>query len=283
MVVGRHGDLAAAAGGVDDVLVHGVAGGVAAQPLHDLDALGNRGAEVPGALHQVALVEVVGSHADAHQVLHQLALDVDVVVHARQQHGLVAQRDAGARQFVASLGQFGGDLVGMVDVDVDPQRVVLCEHVGQFVGDAHGHEDRHARADAHDLDVRDLAQAAQDLLQDAWRQHQRVAAGEQHIAHLRCVPQVFELHLELGAREGRRGVAHDARAGAVAAVGGALGGDQHQDAVRVAVHQPGHRGVAVFGQGILHHGGEGHHLGVGGHDLLADGIIGSSGSIREMK
>ena len=57
------------------------------------------------------------------------------------------------------LRQLGGDLVGMVDVDVHPQRVEFLQHVAQFSGDAHGHEDRHARADADDLDVRDLAQA----------------------------------------------------------------------------------------------------------------------------
>ncbi len=131
----------------------------------------------------------------------------------------------------------------------------------------------HARADAHDLDVRDLAQAAEDLFQDLGRQHQRVAAGEQHVAHLRGALEVLDLHLELGAREGRRGVADDARAGAVAAVGGALGGDQHQHAVGVAVHQPGHGRVAVFRQRVFHHGGEGHQLTGGGDDLLAHRVV----------
>ena len=89
--------------------------------------------------------------------------------------------------------------------------------------------------------------------------------------------------LEFGAREGGRGVADDARAGAVAAVGGALGGDQHQHPVRVAVHQPGHGRVAVFGQRVFHHGGEGHQLARGGMTCLRTGSSGSSGSISEMK
>ena len=86
---------------------------------------GHRGAEMPGAFHQVALVEVIGPHADAHQVLDQLALDVDAVVDPRQQHRLVAQRDAGPGQPVAGFGQLAADLVGVVDVDVHPQRVVF--------------------------------------------------------------------------------------------------------------------------------------------------------------
>ena len=64
-----------------------------AQPFHDLDALGDRGAEVPGAFHQVALVQVVRAHADAHQIMHQLALDVRAVIHPGQQHGLIQNGD----------------------------------------------------------------------------------------------------------------------------------------------------------------------------------------------
>ena len=56
-------------------------------------------------------------------------------------------------------------------------------------------EDRHARADADDLDVRDLAQAADDRLEQLGRERQAVAAGDQHVAHLRRAAQVVELRL----------------------------------------------------------------------------------------
>ncbi len=97
----------------------------------------------------------------------------------------------------------------MVDVDVEPQRVELLQHVAQLVGDAHGHENRHARADTHDLDVGYLAQAGEDLLEDLGCQHKRVATREQHIPHLGGVTQVFQLHLELSPREGGSRVTHD--------------------------------------------------------------------------
>ncbi len=106
-VVGHDGDLAAAAGGVDHVGGHGIPGGVPAQAFHDLDALGHRGAEVTRAVHQVTLVEVIRPHTDAHQVLHQLALDVHVVVHTCQQHRLVAQGDASPGELVGGLFQLG--------------------------------------------------------------------------------------------------------------------------------------------------------------------------------
>ena len=58
-VVRHDRDLPAAAGGIDDVLGHGVPGRVAAQALDDLEALADRRPEVSGALDQVALVQVV--------------------------------------------------------------------------------------------------------------------------------------------------------------------------------------------------------------------------------
>ena len=126
------GNLAAAAGGIHDVLRHGITGGMPAQALDDLDALGHRGAEVAGAMHQVALVQVIRAHPDAHQVLHQLALDVDIIVDTRQQDGLVAERDAGPGQFITGFGQLFGDLVRMVDVDIHPERVEFLQHIAQF-------------------------------------------------------------------------------------------------------------------------------------------------------
>jgi len=82
-VIGHDRDLSTAARRVDDILGHSVARGVPAQPFHDLDALADGRAEMTGAVYQVALVEVVRADTDADQVLHQLALDMDVVVDSR--------------------------------------------------------------------------------------------------------------------------------------------------------------------------------------------------------
>ena len=69
------------------------------------------------------------------------------------------------------------------------------------------------------------------------------------------------------------GVADDARPRAVAAVAGALGGDQHQDAVRVAMDEPRDRGVAVLRERVLHHRGEGMRLAAARDDLAADRVV----------
>ena len=111
---------------------------MAAEPLHDLQALADRRPEVAGALHQVALVDVVRPDPDLDELLDQVALDVDAVVDARQEHRLVAQRDACPSQHVARAGELGRDLVRVVDVDVQPDRVILRQHLAQVIVDPLG-------------------------------------------------------------------------------------------------------------------------------------------------
>ena len=247
-VVGRDRDLATAAGRVDDVGRHGIAAGVAAQALHDLDALGDRRAHVARTLDQVALVEVVRPHANLHQIVHQFALDVDRIVDPGQQHALVAQRHAGPRQAITGRRQLGRDLLGMVDVDVEPEGMVLFDHLAEFGRHAHGQKDGHARADADDLHVGDGPQAAENHVHQLGSQHHRVAAGEQHVANLGRALDIVDLGVEISPAEGLGRVADDAAAGAVAAVAGALGGHQHEHAIRIAMHQAGHGRVLVLGQ-----------------------------------
>jgi len=51
-------------------------------------------------------------------------------------------------------------------------------------------EGQHLRADADDLDVRDLAQLLDDLAQAACAHDERVGAGEQHVRHPRVLADV---------------------------------------------------------------------------------------------
>ena len=117
-VLGHDRGLAAAARGVHHEGGHAEAGGVAAQAFDDLDALADGGAEVLQAHGQVALIDVVGAHADLDQLVDQLLHGENTVVDAGQQHALVAQGDTGVGQHGAGLGGLGGDLVGVVEVGV---------------------------------------------------------------------------------------------------------------------------------------------------------------------
>ena len=161
----------------------------------------------------------------------------------------------------------------MVEVEVDPERVVLLEHLAQLVVDPLRQEDRDPRADPDDLDVGDLAEAAEDRLEQLRGERQAVAAGDEHVADLGGPAQVVELGFVVLAVEVLGRVAHDPGPGAVAAVARALGRDQHQDPVRVAMDEAGHRGVAVLGERVLHHPGEGAVLAGGRDDLQADRVV----------
>src|SRR5665648_908764 len=164
-VVGIDRHLPAAADGVDDVGRHREARGVAAQALVDLNALGHAGAEVRGALGEVALVVVVGLDAVLDQLVHELLHDVGAVVDAGQEHRLVAQREAAVGEHVAGLLALGRELLGVVEVRVDVERLVLLEHRHELGGDALREDDGGAGADAHDLDVRDGVHALDDRLE----------------------------------------------------------------------------------------------------------------------
>jgi hypothetical protein len=71
--------------------------------------------------------------------------------------------------------------------------VVLGQHFAQLVVDALRQEDRHTRPDADDLDMRDLAQPADDLLEQLGRERQAVAARDKYVTDLRRSAQVLEL------------------------------------------------------------------------------------------
>ena len=130
------------------------------------------------------------------------------------------------RQLVAGAGELGRDLVGVVEVDVDPDRVVLGEHLAQLVVDPLRQEDRHPGADPDDLDVGDLAQAAEDALEQLRGEGQAVAARDEHVADLRRAADVVELRLVVAAVEVLGRVADDPAPGAVPAVRRALRRDR---------------------------------------------------------
>ena len=68
-VVGHNRGLAAAAGSVHHEGGDAVAGGMAAQSLHDLDALGHGSAEVAQAQGRIAGIDVVGTHTHLDQAV----------------------------------------------------------------------------------------------------------------------------------------------------------------------------------------------------------------------
>src|SRR5665811_1353812 len=127
-VVRHDRDLAAATGRIDDEGRDRVARGMAAEALHDLEALADRRSEVARSLDEVALVQVVRPDPVLDESMHERALDVDAVVDPGEQDALVPDGDPGPGELVDRSADLGGDLVRVVEVEVHPERVVLREH-----------------------------------------------------------------------------------------------------------------------------------------------------------
>src|SRR5687767_3116398 len=75
--------------------------------------------------------------------------------------------------------------------------MVLLDERAQLRRDAIGHVARYARVNADDLEMRDLAQRLQEKFDPPVRQHERVAARQDHIADLGVLAEVAKGRVEL--------------------------------------------------------------------------------------
>ena len=148
-------DLSPASGTVDHICGDGVAGRVPAQFLHDVDAHGDRRAEMPGAKDGITLINVIRTYPDLQEFMHQLFHRRRVVVDAFEKDRLAPHRDAAVRNQVA--GEFDplGDFLGMIEVNAHPDGAVFFEQIDQFEGDPLRQRDRNTRPDAHEFHVED--------------------------------------------------------------------------------------------------------------------------------
>ena len=90
--------------------------------------------------------------------MHERFHCLEIVVHAGEQHALIAERNSGVRQTLERFFYFNREFTWMVHVHAHPKRVVFGENRTQFRRDPLGQENRYARADAEKFDVLDRAQ-----------------------------------------------------------------------------------------------------------------------------
>ena len=172
------------------------------------------------------------------------------IVHAGQQHGLVAQGDTGISQHSAGLGGFGSELLGGVEVGIQPHGVILLQHSAQLGGDTLGAHNGRTGAQTHDLHMGDGAHALDDVLQGVVLDHQGVTAGQQHVADLGVGGHIIDALVDLLHRHFAVVLTGKTTTGAVTAVHGTLVGDQQQHAVGIAVSQAGGGRVGILVQRI---------------------------------
>ncbi len=273
-VVGHNGGFAAAAGCVNNKGGDAVAAGVAAQTLNDFDTLAYGGAEMGQTHGKIANIDVVRTNADANEILNKLFHHMYAVVDACKQNTLVAEGNACVCKHLTCALALFGDFIGMVEMRVQPNGMILFEHCAKLRGDPLRHDNRGSAAEADDFNMGHLAQLADDVFKLFVALHECVAAGKKNIANFGMIADIVETFLDLAIGNGGIMLPRKPAAGAVTAVHGALVGDKEQNPVRITMSQTGHGGIRVLMKGVKLVLGSLIKLCRGRNALTTNGIIG---------
>ena len=217
-VVGHDGGFAAAAGCVNNKGGDAVAAGVAAQTLDDFDTLAYGGAEMGQTHGKIANIDVVRTNADANEILNKLFHHMYAVVDACKQNTLVAEGNACVCKHLTCALALFGDFIGMVEMRVQPNGMVLFEHCAKLRGDPLRHDNRGSAAEADDFNMGHLAQLADDVFKLFVALHECVAAGKKNIANFGMITDIVETFLDLAIGNGGIMLPRKPAAGAVTAV-----------------------------------------------------------------
>ena len=225
---------------------------MSAQAFHDLQTLGDAGAQMRRTGDRIALIHVVGLDAAQQQFLHERTHHGHVVVDLLEQHGLVAQRDAGIGEAAQRVAYLGRQFARMIRVDADKQRVKFLQQRAEFRRDALREKNRDPRANPDKLQVRNRAQPGEEIRQLFVAEQQRIAAAQQDVAHFGMFRDVGELFVELRMEVVAGGVADEPGTRAIPAIRRAPVGDEKQDAVGIAMHEARHGRMGIFAARIAH-------------------------------
>src|SRR5438552_9420257 len=155
--IDRH--LAAAAGRVDHELRHSVTAGMAAQAFDDFDTLRDRRTQMRRAVNQVALINVVWTHATHEEFVHKRLHSFQIVVHPGEQNALVSERDTRVGETLQRLLHLNRQLARMIHMHTHPKRMIFRQYRAQLRCDALRQANRNARANAEKLNVRNRPQS----------------------------------------------------------------------------------------------------------------------------
>jgi len=137
-----------------------------------------------------------------------------------------------------------------------------------------GSDDRHAAVDADDGDVADGIEGRDQRRQPAWRQHQRVAAGQDHFPDFGVCADVVERRVQFGVAQRLAAWPYFFSAEAEAAIDRAGMQWLQQNAVGIAVHDAFDRRAGLVADRVGEFLGRDHGLGGRRHELARDRIAG---------
>ena len=70
----------------------------------------------------------------------------------------------------------------MIEMRIEPDRMVFLQHGAEFIRYSHRHYDRSSGTESDDLDMRDLAELADDIFEDIIVYAETVAARKMNVS-----------------------------------------------------------------------------------------------------
>ena len=161
----------------------------------------------------------------------------------------------------------------MVELRVEPQRMVLAQHGAEFGCDALRKNHGNTRANAYHLDVLNLADLTDDILEELVVDEQRVTTRQENIPHLLVLTNVADCRVNLA--PGAPCVSHACKASAraVTAIHAALVRNEKEHAIGVPMRQAVDRRINLLIEGIVQIAWHRLQLQCRGNALFEDGII----------
>ena len=129
--------------------------------------------------------------------MYQLSHYVLAVVYAAKEYGLVAQRNTCVSKLSYCFHSCRSHFLRMVEVSVQPDWVVLLQHVAELICNSHRHYNRSSGANSYDFNVRNLSQLADDVFKSFIFYAESVTAGKKYVSNLRCLSDVFDTCIDV--------------------------------------------------------------------------------------
>src|ERR1043166_3487734 len=140
----------------------------------------------------------------------------------------------------------------MIRVHADKQRMIFSENRAKLRCNDWCQKNGNTRANAQELNVRNVSQLPQQLFDLVVAEQQRVAAAEQHVTYCRCAADIINLLIEVRVKIVSTRIADQSRAGTIPAIRRATVGHKEQYPIRITMHQTRHGRMRVFPARVTH-------------------------------
>src|SRR5581483_1674206 len=163
-ILRHHRNFATASWRIHDKCRDGISRSMPKQLLHNLDASGDARTKMLDSFRQIALVQVIWAHADFDELMHQFLHDMGTIVNMAHENRLIAQWHTGIYQPLAGERGLRRNFERMIEVRIDPDRVILPQNFAEVLGITLWKNDRRTRANANDFNMGNGTQVAQNIL-----------------------------------------------------------------------------------------------------------------------